>query len=122
MKGIHLSPRTEFKPGNNMKEIGSFSLKKRKGNPRRYIKIMIDDQPKWVLYSRYLWEKQNGKIPFGYTLIYKDGDILNDDINNLELVSISEMLLSRKRIKRMKRQGGNLSGEYFTFDRSYYNF
>jgi hypothetical protein len=122
LKGIHLSPRTEFKPGNNMKALGSFSLKKRKGNPRRYIKIMVGEQPKWVLYSKYLWEKTHGKIPLGYTLLYKDGDILNDEISNLGLVSISDMLLTHKRQKRSKRQQASLSGEYFNFDRSYYNF
>ena len=122
LKGIHLSPRTEFKPGNNMKELGSFSLKKRKGNPRRYIKVLVDGTPKWVLYSRYLWENSHGKIPFGYTLVYKDGDILNDEIDNLELVSISDMLLSRKRLKRTKRQGSSLSGEYLSIDRAYYNY
>lgn len=122
LKGIHLSPRTEFKPGNNMKAIGSFSLKKRKGNPRRYIKVMVDNQPKWVLYSRYLWEQANGKIPFGYTLIYKDGDVLNDELSNLELVSISEMLLARKRQKRMKRQSVSLSGEYFNYNQAFYKY
>jgi hypothetical protein len=122
LKGIHLSPRTEFKPGNNMKAIGSFSLKKRKGNPRRYIKVMADGSPKWVLYSRYLWEQANGPLPFGHTLVYKDGDVLNDELSNLELVSISEMLLTCKRQKRKKRQPVDLSGEYFNHSQSYYKY
>lgn len=120
MKGIHLSPRTEFKPGNNMKELGSFTLKKRKGNPRRYLKVMEGGKPKWVLYSKYLWEMQNGKIPQGYTLVYKDGNLLNDELSNLELTSISQMLLSRKKLKRTRVQAGPLSTEYFTSDMSYY--
>lgn len=39
---------------------------------------------------RYVWEKHNGPIPKGYQIHHKDGDPLNNDISNLECLSVAE--------------------------------
>ena len=45
---------------------------------------------KWVFYNRYVWEQYNGPIPPRHVVIYKDGNPLNCDINNLQLISMAE--------------------------------
>jgi len=40
-----------------------------------------------------IWEKEYGKIPEGYCLIYKDGNKKNLDLNNLMLISNSDMMI-----------------------------
>jgi len=44
---------------------------------------------KRIYLHRYLWEKENGSIPEGYEIHHKDGNSENNEIQNLELVSIS---------------------------------
>ena len=39
----------------------------------------------------YIWEKTNGKIPKGYYLCFKDGNTLNCELENLYLVTPSEL-------------------------------
>ena len=39
---------------------------------------------------RYLWEREYGKIPEGYEIHHKDKNPLNNDLNNLELLSSTE--------------------------------
>jgi DNA-binding XRE family transcriptional regulator len=43
-----------------------------------------------MFYSRWLWEKSNGSIPKGFFLHHKDGNCLNDSIDNLELITNGE--------------------------------
>lgn len=44
------------------------------------------------MHYRQIWEKHNGKIPDEYEIHHKDGNHSNDDISNLQLVSIEEHL------------------------------
>ena len=45
----------------------------------------------WKMKAHYLWEKENGKIPKGYCLCYKDGNKLNCELENLYLLTPSEL-------------------------------
>jgi hypothetical protein len=36
----------------------------------------------------YIWEKHYGKVPKGYHVHHKDGNMLNNDISNLELLPV----------------------------------
>lgn len=45
---------------------------------------------KRIYLHRYLWEKENGKIPEGYQIHHKDHNILNNSLDNLELVKSGE--------------------------------
>ena len=40
-----------------------------------------------TLYARHLWEMKFGEIPDGYEVHHKDGNILNDSLDNLVLLS-----------------------------------
>ena len=44
-----------------------------------------------------LWENQHGKIPENHILIFLDGNRLNCSIENLKLVSRSELLILNRR-------------------------
>ena len=77
-----------FKKGNipqNCKPVGAERLD-RDG----YVEIKISDPNKWQLKHRYLWEKENGKVPKGMVLIFKDNNKLNIDLDNLILISRAE--------------------------------
>ncbi len=87
-KGLHLSPTTEFKKGQkgiNWKPLGSLAIRISKTHNRRFIKI---EEPNiWIEYSKFVWIKNNGKIPKGYLIHHIDKDTLNDDINNLSMIT-----------------------------------
>lgn len=85
---------TMFKKGHipkNHREIGSERITK-----DGYIEIKIKEPNLWVLKHRLIYEKYYGEIPAGYFVIFGDGDKLNCDINNLILVSRSELLLMNR--------------------------
>jgi hypothetical protein len=64
-----------------------------------------------VLLHRYIWKKYNGPIPKGMWVHHKDENKLNNDINNLQLISPSEHCsLHRKNKKWTKEQRKQLTG------------
>lgn len=58
--------------------------KKRGASPYLFIRI---SERKWELLHRYNWMKAYRKIPEGYIVSFKNGDTLNCNIENLELIS-----------------------------------
>nr|DAU70930.1 MAG TPA: homing endonuclease [Caudoviricetes sp.] len=85
---------TMFKKGHipkNHREIGSERITK-----DGYTEVKIADPDVWKLKHRLIYEEHYGEIPAGYFVIFGDGDKLNFDINNLILVSRSELLLMNR--------------------------
>ena len=79
---------TMFKKGNrphNWKPDGTIEPRYDKSG-KTYLYIKIKDSH-WVLYHRYVWEKEVGEIPKGLIVSFKDKNFQNCDINNLELIS-----------------------------------
>jgi hypothetical protein len=88
-KGIHFSRKTEFKKGNrpwNWRPVGSERI-----NADGYAEVKIRNPNKWKTKHRIIWEKAHGKIPRGGVIIFADGNRLNMRLNNLLLVSRSEL-------------------------------
>ncbi len=114
LKGIHLSPETEFKKGRKSTRelpVGSITVrhyKKHPNNPRTFVKI---SEHKWILRATLLWEEHNGKLPKGYVIHHKDRNTLNDDISNLEAVTRSEHLKEHlpEYEERMRKAAGEAS-------------
>lgn len=85
---------TCYKKGNipfNHREIGE-----ERTTDDGYIMIKIKDgclNKNWQLKHRYIYEKEYGKIPEGYNLIFLDGNRKNFDLSNLKLVSKYEDLI-----------------------------
>jgi hypothetical protein len=57
-----------------------------------YIPSLISDKDEgyWKKYHHYLWEKENGKIPEGYCLHHINGVRTDNDLDNLQLITIKE--------------------------------
>lgn len=74
----------------NKTPIGTISIRTNKyGNKYKYIKVREETPPQrnYVFLHRYVWEQHNGPIPEGALIMFKDGNSLNCDINNLILVN-----------------------------------
>ncbi|NMD37435.1 MAG: HNH endonuclease [Christensenellaceae bacterium] len=83
--------RTQFKKGNmpiQHRPVGSERI-----NKDGYIEIKVKEPNKWQLKHRHLWEKQHGKIPDGYNVVFLNQNKEDMRIENLALVSRSEMLI-----------------------------
>lgn len=51
---------------------------------------------KWKRLHRVLWEQQNGPVPYGHRLVFRDGDKDNCAPSNMELITNAEMLARNK--------------------------
>ncbi len=75
---------TFFKKGHspkNRKPIGSERI-----NIYGYTEIKIKEPNVWVAKHRHIYEKENGKIPKGFVVMFLDGNKRNFDLENLSLV------------------------------------
>lgn len=80
-----------FKKGQtpiNHKSVGSERITK-----DGYIMIKVAEPNKWRLKHVVEWEKHNGKLPRNHALIFLDRNKQNTSIDNLKLVSRSELLI-----------------------------
>ena len=55
-----------------------------------YVKIADND---WRLKHRVIWEKINGPIPNDHIVVFKDNNLTNFDINNLQLITKADNML-----------------------------
>ena len=62
-------------------------------NIEGYLEIKTADPSQWKLKQRHVWQLNNGPIPNGYNIRFKDGDKLNCDIDNLLMVSDCENII-----------------------------
>lgn len=98
-RSVRLSPHSEFKPGEHVgKEHPSW-----KGgvqvtsNDGVYIYTGIN---KRIRRPRKIYEDHHGPIPKGYVIYHKDGDKLNDQIENLEAISRKELLQRNNEVRQ----------------------
>jgi hypothetical protein len=88
------SSKTRFTKGNRppqWKPVGSLS-RDRDG----YTMIKVSDAGKrrerWRLVHVFIWETENGPVPSGHVVAFRDGNKDNLDIDNLEVVTKAEMM------------------------------
>lgn len=108
VKGLRMSPATEFKKGHlpaNHKPVGTIEIRghKKRGYQSRWIKVsgLRQGSHRWIEYSKYIWMQNNGPIPEGMIIAHADGDTLNDSPDNLILITRAEHL------RRIKDRGGS---------------
>lgn len=95
---------TMFKKGakpTNTQPVGTIHQRKDTGGKMyQYIKLADSE---WQLLNRYTWEQHNGPIPKGMVVVYKDGNYLNNDINNLLMITKKENM-ARNTIQRLPKE------------------
>ena len=102
VRGLHLSPGSEFKPGcESLKRVpvGTERLRNspQKNDPRWFIKT--EEPNVWRLRAHVIWENANGPIPRGLLVHHIDKDRLNDSLSNLMLVGrAAHLLIHREKI------------------------
>ncbi|MFQ5631441.1 MAG: HNH endonuclease signature motif containing protein, partial [bacterium] len=89
MKGVHLSPATEFKKGNlphNTKHDGAITIREhnRTGILYKYIRVALGE---WELLHRHVWAQHHGPVPDSHIVGFKNGDTLDCRIENLYCMS-----------------------------------
>jgi hypothetical protein len=95
---------TMFKKGSkpmNTQPIGTIHQRRNTGGKMyQYIKLADCN---WQLLNRYTWEMHNGPIPKGMVVVYKDGNYMNNDINNLLMITKKENM-ARNTIQRLPKE------------------
>lgn len=94
MKGLQIGgEETRFKKGNephNTKHDGAITIRTdNNGKDYKHIRVA---KAKWMPLHRYLWQQENGQIPKGHNIAFKDGNTLNCTLDNLELISNYELM------------------------------
>lgn len=93
LRGIHLSPKTEWKkgqPSDRKMPLGSVTIRHRKREPHPRAFIKVAEPNTWLPRTKWVWERANGSVPKGMVIHHKDRDPLNDDLSNLVLLTRSE--------------------------------
>lgn len=96
LKGIHLSPESEFKPGAeaiNRVPVGTVKIRQRKNRPdqpRAWVKVAEPNV--WRMRAVVEWEKANGPLPDGLIIHHIDRNSLNDDPLNLQALTRQQHL------------------------------
>lgn len=91
VKGLHLSPKTEFKVG----QTAGNKSKSWKGGVQTnkhdcvYVWVAPNVRKRRPV---AVWEANRGKIPNGYVVYHLDGNKDNDNINNLAIISRGELV------------------------------
>lgn len=94
LKGIRMSPATEFKPGPRpafRAPIGAVSIRKAGHSHRAFVKIAHPN--KWRRRAVNVWEEAHGPIPKGSVVHHLDRDPLNDALSNLQCLTRAEHAL-----------------------------
>ncbi len=97
-KGLTSANPTSFKKGSrpaNWKPLGTERICKKYG----YVLVKVAEQNPYTGHGTryrqkhvYVWEQTNGPVPPGMVVFIVDGNKLNCDIDNLELLSRQELL------------------------------
>jgi hypothetical protein len=112
LKGYMGANKTSFKKGTippQYRPVGSERI-----NKEGYLEVKIAVPNKWELKHRYIYKKHYGDIPKGHNVIFADTDKTHFNIDNLILVSKSEMLiLNRNKLiyedKELTKVGVNIA-------------
>lgn len=94
-EAIERTKATRFRKGHaphNKKEIGHQRI-----TQDGYLEVKVAEPNRFVLLHRWIWKIWNGPIPKGHRVHFKNGDKLNCDINNLELLT-SQQAMEKNRI------------------------
>ena len=125
-RGIRQSPATEFKKGSlhgaaarKLKGYGAVTIRTHRKLRTRWIKLSGRG---WIPFARHLYERREGPIPEGYFVVHRDGDSLNDELDNLMLMSRKYLTTWLKRIRpkmEARRKAKNVKAQRHRWDAYY---
>jgi hypothetical protein len=85
--------KTWFKNGhlpNTTLYDGAISIRPdKRGQKYKFIRLAL---AQWQELHRYTWEQAHGPIPEGMLIVFKDGDTLNCELENLEMLTREELM------------------------------
>ncbi len=93
------SAETRFKPGHRSGRAGAMwqPVGSLRINSDGYLQRKVnDDAPfykRWRAEHIVVWEAANGPLPAGHAIVFKDGDKMNCDLENLECITRQELML-----------------------------
>lgn len=96
-EAIERTKKTRFKKGQtplNHRPVGS-----ERRDKDGYLLVKTKEPNVWELKHRIVWEDKHGEIPDSHAVVFKDGNIRNVTLDNLELISRQE-LMERNTIQR----------------------
>lgn len=116
-EAIEKSKATWFKKGNLPSNTKPSDLEitiraDKRGVRYQFIRV---SKSNWITLDRYNWEKERGKIPAGHKIIHINGDTLNANIDNLEIVTAAQLMKKNSlhnyppEIKQVIQLGGVLT-------------
>jgi hypothetical protein len=115
MKGLQIGGQaTQFKKGHiphNARTDGEIVLRFHKRENRLLKMLKVAGKRCLVWLHRYVWEQANGPIPKGYLIVFKDGNTLNCELANLELMSMADNASRNRNIEKQKITFRRLIGE-----------
>lgn len=83
-------------PHNTLSD-GEITIRHQKSNPSgknpKPYKFIRLAQGRWVELHRHLWRQANGPIPKNHVVVFRDGDTMNCELDNLELITRKENML-----------------------------
>ncbi len=108
VKGIRLSPQSEFKKGQKSLRwlpVGTVKIRPdRGGNVRAFVKVA--EPAKWRMRAVLNWEAVNGPVPIGSVIHHKDRDTTNDALENLQCLTRAQHIQEHR--KEFKKQAALL--------------
>ena len=108
MKGLRMSPETEFKRGNvpaTILPVGTVTIRKRKRDNKEIAWIKVAEPNVWKKRAHIVWEEYNEPVPKGLILHRIDGDSRNDDITNLTVLTRAEHIkIHRPEFEKRRRE------------------
>lgn len=103
LKGIHLSPHSEWKKGcqsHKRLPVGTERIRhrRREKQPRAFVKVAEPNT--WRERAVVVWEHHHGRpVPSGYVIHHRDHNPLNDDISNLQALTRAEHAREHRRTR-----------------------
>lgn len=107
VKGIRYAgtEKTWFPKGNiphNTKPVGFESIRNNYKKNQKYVYVKVAEPNEWRMKHLLVWEEHYGKIEKGFNIIFLDGNTLNTDIDNLQMVSKATHAVMNKNSLRYK--------------------
>lgn len=99
LKGIHLSPASEFKPGmesTNRLPVGSIRIRHRERGDERRAWVKVAEPNVWRMRAVVEWEKVNGPLPDGMVVHHRDRNSLNDAPSNLQALTRAQHIAEHR--------------------------